>query len=362
MWIERATLLEDYVNLLSKPVFYIEQQNWSYPMRTLKWDLLFDPEEETSTAIAWISFPSLPPNFFGKETIFSLAAAVDKPLQVDMATKNQTRPSCARVKVEVDLLKDFPKRINIGIRSKGEVQEKWIKIKYDYMPKNREENRWTKRSGATKRTKNKYSDEEAHGKEEDMRREVENNEEIFQESRQNKKGVSKKKSSQVWNKVGVVTTNKFEALNDEEGTESIEQRQLKDSIGKDCSTKQWVENNFTLPATATQTEKNKEERGSTKSKGDLGTQKLDVDTMEETGLQLVIAGTPIQLDMPMREFSEDHIKSIQEIEDDEEMEENIQKISKAGDLSPRHVNSLKRDMKKGKSIIPLQVRIRSNKE
>ncbi|KAK4710167.1 hypothetical protein R3W88_004680 [Solanum pinnatisectum] len=59
----RVTLMEDYINLLSKPVFYIAQQNWSYPMRTLKWDPMFDPEEETSTAIAWISFPCLPPNF-----------------------------------------------------------------------------------------------------------------------------------------------------------------------------------------------------------------------------------------------------------------------------------------------------------
>ncbi|KAH0712323.1 hypothetical protein KY289_008282 [Solanum tuberosum] len=99
--------MEDYVHLLSKPVFYIGHQNWFYPMRTLKWDPLFDPEEETTIAIAWISFLSLPSNFFGKETVFSLAVAVGKPLQVDMATSNKTRPSCARSKVEVDLLGNF---------------------------------------------------------------------------------------------------------------------------------------------------------------------------------------------------------------------------------------------------------------
>ncbi|KAH0685591.1 hypothetical protein KY290_017077 [Solanum tuberosum] len=105
-------------------------------MRTLKWDPMFNPEEETTTTIAWISFPSLPPIFFGREAVFSLAAAVGKPLQVDMATRNQTRPSCARVKVEVDLLKEFPKRIKIGMRKKNdEVVEKWIKIKYDYVLK-----------------------------------------------------------------------------------------------------------------------------------------------------------------------------------------------------------------------------------
>lgn len=105
--------MEDYVHLLSKPVFYIMTRNKSFLMRTLKWDPLFNPVEETSTAIAWISFPALPPNFFGEDAIFSLAAAVDKPLQVDLATKNQSRPSCARVKVEMDLLKEFPRRIKV---------------------------------------------------------------------------------------------------------------------------------------------------------------------------------------------------------------------------------------------------------
>ncbi|KAH0743368.1 hypothetical protein KY290_031361 [Solanum tuberosum] len=76
----RASYLEDYVNLLSKPAFYILHHGWTYPMRTLKWEPMFDPEEETSTAMAWISFPSLPPNFFVKEAVFSLAVAVGKPL------------------------------------------------------------------------------------------------------------------------------------------------------------------------------------------------------------------------------------------------------------------------------------------
>lgn len=41
----RATLLEDYVHLLLKHVFYITQRRKSYPMRTLKWDPMFNPEE-----------------------------------------------------------------------------------------------------------------------------------------------------------------------------------------------------------------------------------------------------------------------------------------------------------------------------
>lgn len=72
-------------------------------MCTLKWDPSFYPNEETLTVVAWISFPALSPNFFREEAVFSLVVAVGKPLQVDLATKNKTRPNCARVKAEVNL-------------------------------------------------------------------------------------------------------------------------------------------------------------------------------------------------------------------------------------------------------------------
>lgn len=45
------------------------------------------------------------PNFFAKEAIFSITSAVGKSLTMGMATRNQTRPSYAKVKVKVDLVK-----------------------------------------------------------------------------------------------------------------------------------------------------------------------------------------------------------------------------------------------------------------
>lgn len=61
-------------------------------------------------------------------------------MALDMATKNQTRPNCAKVKVEVDLVSDLPKRIKINeeIDTRGELISKWIPIKIDFCPKNRE--------------------------------------------------------------------------------------------------------------------------------------------------------------------------------------------------------------------------------
>lgn len=72
-----------------------------------------------------------------KEVIFSIASVVGKPLTVDMATKNQTRPSCARVKLEVDLTAKLPKRVKINEEDDitGHIEYKWIKVQYDYIPK-----------------------------------------------------------------------------------------------------------------------------------------------------------------------------------------------------------------------------------
>ncbi|KAK4713217.1 hypothetical protein R3W88_019124 [Solanum pinnatisectum] len=92
---------------------------------------------ETTIGVAWISFPDLPPNFFAKEAIFSMVNAIGKPLTVDMATKNQARPSCARVKIEVDLTAKLIQKIrsNEEDDNTDEVKSKWVKVQYDYMPK-----------------------------------------------------------------------------------------------------------------------------------------------------------------------------------------------------------------------------------
>ncbi|KAG5605538.1 hypothetical protein H5410_027030 [Solanum commersonii] len=47
----RASCLEDYFNLLSKPTYYILHMGWAYLMRNLKWNLVFNQEGETSTTI-----------------------------------------------------------------------------------------------------------------------------------------------------------------------------------------------------------------------------------------------------------------------------------------------------------------------
>ncbi|KAG5611101.1 hypothetical protein H5410_022382 [Solanum commersonii] len=283
----RATLLEDYVNLLSKPVFYLTHQNWSYTMRTLK------------------------------------------------------------------------------------IVEKWVKIKYDYMPKyyktcmiqgHDEEQCYVEhpelhparqnvskeisemqRHGQGEREENTEIMENTKGREGQHKRwEGDNKEERFQGEKHNKEGPSKKVINQVWSKVGVKTTNKFDALNDED-TDMLEQGTLGNSESRDVSTKQWVEDTFSKLNRMVPEEKDIEGEGEKNSTG------------ERKGIEENIT----DIEIHEKEISENQM---QELEEDEEMEENIQQISRVGDLSPRHVNSLKRDFKKGKAIVPLQVKTRSKKD
>ncbi|KAG5579514.1 hypothetical protein H5410_050141 [Solanum commersonii] len=146
-----------------------------------EWDPLFDPVKETSIEIAGISFPSLPPNFFGKES------------------------------VEVDPLGNFPKRINLGMKTK--TREKWITIKYGYVPKY-------------------YKSCKLHGhNEQECFKEQENPtvNNDFQEQRGKK--VAKEGAEKVWyprpkqtRTNEVTTTNKFGALEGEHKEDSHKER------------------------------------------------------------------------------------------------------------------------------------------
>lgn len=74
--------------------------------------------------------------FFVKECLFSLACAVGQPIQLDLATINKTKPSCARVKVWVDLKGNFPKSIMVDIfnENNGEMRTEVVHIQYNYVP------------------------------------------------------------------------------------------------------------------------------------------------------------------------------------------------------------------------------------
>ncbi|KAH0767968.1 hypothetical protein KY285_003839 [Solanum tuberosum] len=76
----RFTLKEDYIAIFSKTSRSIKFAGTVIPFRIQKWTPSFSPMEETSIAMAWISFPSLPCQYFARNALFSMASAVGQPL------------------------------------------------------------------------------------------------------------------------------------------------------------------------------------------------------------------------------------------------------------------------------------------
>ncbi|KAH0673795.1 hypothetical protein KY284_006579 [Solanum tuberosum] len=81
----RFSRQDDFINMMSKSSYYIlSKDGYSYMMRPLIYDAKFSVEEETTEAMAWISFLDLKPTFFVKESIFSMASAVDLPKFIEL--------------------------------------------------------------------------------------------------------------------------------------------------------------------------------------------------------------------------------------------------------------------------------------
>ncbi|KAH0686003.1 hypothetical protein KY285_016544 [Solanum tuberosum] len=98
----RFTLKEDYIAIFSKTSRSIKSAGTVIPFRIQKWTPSFSPREETSIAMAWVSFPSLPCQYFARNALFSMASVVGQPLDVDRTTYDKTRPSTARGHREAD--------------------------------------------------------------------------------------------------------------------------------------------------------------------------------------------------------------------------------------------------------------------
>ncbi|KAG5598777.1 hypothetical protein H5410_030147 [Solanum commersonii] len=125
--INYASLL--HANSSSKPSEEILY--WVFP-----WSQRFNVKEETSIALIYISFPSLPPNMFARKALLSIASVVGKPLAIDKATQIRSRPNTKGVKVLVDLLDKHPKRIKLFYLDKktGKVLEQYQEVMYDVLP------------------------------------------------------------------------------------------------------------------------------------------------------------------------------------------------------------------------------------
>ncbi|PKU86801.1 hypothetical protein MA16_Dca025401 [Dendrobium catenatum] len=97
-------------------------------MRLLKWSPDFDINSESPICPAWISLPNLRIHFYNHTVLQAIGSIFGRPLQVDQATANRSRPSVARILVEMDITKECPKEIWLGSEINGYTQKVEIEI------------------------------------------------------------------------------------------------------------------------------------------------------------------------------------------------------------------------------------------
>ncbi|VFQ90282.1 unnamed protein product [Cuscuta campestris] len=82
-------------------------------MIVTKWSPNLKPAEDSPIVPVWITIPNLPIHLHDQKALFSITSALGKPLKVDHATLNFSRPHAARVCIELDVSKTLHQRIHI---------------------------------------------------------------------------------------------------------------------------------------------------------------------------------------------------------------------------------------------------------
>ncbi|KAL0926253.1 hypothetical protein M5K25_002467 [Dendrobium thyrsiflorum] len=112
----------DYSRIFARRSYYI----LNCQMRLLKWTPFFDVIEESPI----ISFPNLRLHFFNAHVLHALGSIFGRPLKTDQATASRSRPSVARILVEVDITKKHPKEVWLGSENSGYLQ----KVEFENVP------------------------------------------------------------------------------------------------------------------------------------------------------------------------------------------------------------------------------------
>ncbi|KAG5597029.1 hypothetical protein H5410_038261 [Solanum commersonii] len=101
-------------------------------MKLLKWKPDFRPEAETTLAPVWINLPDLRWHFFEWDALCRIMAHIGVPIISDKATFSKTRPTKAKIKVEIDITKPQISEIQIVIKNEnGELESISQKVEYE---------------------------------------------------------------------------------------------------------------------------------------------------------------------------------------------------------------------------------------
>ncbi|OIT36492.1 PREDICTED: uncharacterized protein LOC109241976 [Nicotiana attenuata] len=79
-----------------------------------KWSPDFKPEEDMPIVLVWVNLPRLPFHLHTWHYVKQIVSDAGTPLEIDIATRGKNRPSMAKVRLEVDLLKPLLTSVWVG--------------------------------------------------------------------------------------------------------------------------------------------------------------------------------------------------------------------------------------------------------
>ncbi|VFQ79481.1 unnamed protein product [Cuscuta campestris] len=85
--------------------------------QVFRWKNDFDPTVHSPLTPVWIGFAGLPIHLFEPNALFSIGNLIGTPLKMDHATLMLSRPSVARLCIELDLTKELPRAVSIHLGS-----------------------------------------------------------------------------------------------------------------------------------------------------------------------------------------------------------------------------------------------------
>ncbi|XP_070032995.1 uncharacterized protein [Nicotiana tomentosiformis] len=106
-----------------------------FVMSLEKWITKFKPEPNTTRVPVWITLPDLPWHFYEWDAICRIVDPIGFSLVLDKATTIKTRPTTAKIRIEIDLAKPILNEVIIEIRNlEGNIEEFIQKVEYESLP------------------------------------------------------------------------------------------------------------------------------------------------------------------------------------------------------------------------------------
>ncbi|XP_009766744.1 uncharacterized protein [Nicotiana sylvestris] len=123
---------EDYKFIAS---YNYVQLSEDHSMKIQRWIPNFKSNKNTSLALVWINLPDLPWHYYEWASLCRIVGPIGTAIVMDKATQTKTRPTTAKMRIEIDLLKPLITDVQVTIQNpEGIVETFNQKIEYETVP------------------------------------------------------------------------------------------------------------------------------------------------------------------------------------------------------------------------------------